>query len=129
MKRTQPRFQPHPNYFHTVQQGRLSEAIRRVVIDWMAEVVHEYAKGLATLFLAVNYLDRFLSQRPLAKDRFQLLAVTCLLLAGKVEEVEPFGLRDLVLATDSSCEEGGNPSHGSCRAANAGIQACNTHSL
>lgn len=40
-----------------------------------------------TLFLAVSYLDRYLSLIPVTRTRLQLVGVTCLLLAAKYEEI------------------------------------------
>jgi Cyclin, N-terminal domain len=40
-----------------------------------------------TLFLAVSYLDRYLSLIPVTRNLLQLVGVTCLLLAAKYEEI------------------------------------------
>ena len=40
-----------------------------------------------TLFLAVSYLDRYLSLRAVPRARLQLVGVTCMLLAAKYEEI------------------------------------------
>ena len=40
-----------------------------------------------TLFLAVSYLDRYLSLRVVPRARLQLVGVTCMLLAAKYEEI------------------------------------------
>jgi len=40
-----------------------------------------------TLFLAVSYLDRYLSLRCVPRARLQLVGITCMLLAAKYEEI------------------------------------------
>jgi cyclin-A len=50
-------------------------------------VCQEYRLVSDTLFLAVSYLDRYLSLVRVTRDRLQLVGVTCLLLAAKYEEI------------------------------------------
>jgi hypothetical protein len=76
---------------------------RLVLVDWLVEVVDEFKLSQPTLFLAVNYVDRYLSRRPVARDALQLLGVTALWLACKLEEVYPPTLGDFVDVTQSSC--------------------------
>ncbi len=40
-----------------------------------------------TLFLAVNYLDRYISKQPVDRRKFQLVGVTCMFIAAKYEGV------------------------------------------
>ncbi|KAJ0405409.1 hypothetical protein ATCC90586_009448 [Pythium insidiosum] len=67
---------------------------RRVLVDWMCEVGEEMQIRKGTVHTAIAYLERVLSMGPLPpKDRFQLLALSCLLIAAKYlgpeEEVPP----------------------------------------
>ncbi|RWV87441.1 hypothetical protein GW17_00050558, partial [Ensete ventricosum] len=59
---------------------------------WFVEQVHaHYSFGPLTAYLAVNYLDRFLSGYELPQGKAwmtQLLSVACLCLAAKMEETE-----------------------------------------
>ena len=59
--------------------------MRQILIDWLVEVAEEYDIALETLLLAKNYIDRYLSVRPLRKGRLQLLGITALLVASKYE--------------------------------------------
>ncbi|KAK3858729.1 hypothetical protein Pcinc_035105 [Petrolisthes cinctipes] len=52
--------------------------------------------GPETVFVAVGLTDRFLSLTPLAHDCLQLLAVSALFLAAKMEECVIPGIKDLV---------------------------------
>lgn len=104
MLRAQERFQPNPNYLEEVQVGMTAQ-MRVVLLDWLFEVVREYRKEFATYFLAISLIDRFLSKQQFAVKHLQLLGTSCLLLASKIEDIKPLGLKELVLATDRSCSE------------------------
>ena len=54
-----------------------------------------------TIFMAVNYLDRFLNTVTVAEDCFRLVGLTCLMLACKIEECHPPSMEQF-LAT-STC--------------------------
>nr|CAB3483274.1 unnamed protein product [Digitaria exilis] len=63
--------------------------VRREAVDWIWKVYAYFNFGPVTAYLAVNYLDRFLSwyELPEGKDWMtQLLSVVCLSLAAKIEE-------------------------------------------
>ncbi|KAL4588690.1 hypothetical protein LXL04_001585 [Taraxacum kok-saghyz] len=71
---------------------------RRDAIDWILKVKCHFGFSHLTAILAMNYLDRFLSSLHFQNDKpwmIQLLAVTCLSLAAKVEETEVPSLLDL----------------------------------
>lgn len=70
-------------------------AARREAVEWMLMVRGVYGFSALTAVLAVDYLDRFLAGFRLQRDNrpwmTQLVAVTCLALAAKVEETHvPF---------------------------------------
>ena len=55
----------------------------------MVEVAEEYRLVPETLYLAVNYIDRFLAHVPVNRSKLQLVGVTCMLIASKYEEIHP----------------------------------------
>ncbi|KAL4361104.1 hypothetical protein GQ457_04G002720 [Hibiscus cannabinus] len=62
---------------------------RREAVEWMLDVNARHGFTALTALLSVNYLDRFFSSFRLQSDKpwlIQLLALTCLSLAAKVEE-------------------------------------------
>ena len=59
--------------------------MRGILIDWLVEVAEEYRLEAETLYLAVNYIDRFLSHVPVNRSKLQLVGVTCMLVASKYE--------------------------------------------
>ncbi|KAE8708430.1 Cyclin-D3-2 [Hibiscus syriacus] len=71
---------------------------RRDAVEWMLKVHARYGFTAHTAVFSVNYLDRFLSTFQFQRDKpwmIQLLAVTCLSLAAKVEETQVPLLLDL----------------------------------
>ncbi|KAF2320847.1 hypothetical protein GH714_031258 [Hevea brasiliensis] len=64
---------------------------RQEAVEWMLKVNAHYGFSALTAILAVNYLDRFISSSYYQRDKpwmIQLVAVTCLSLAAKVEDTK-----------------------------------------
>lgn len=54
---------PDPAYMENIQSD-ISMDMRCTLVDWLVEVSLEFRVVSDTLFLAVSYLDRYLSQVP-----------------------------------------------------------------
>lgn len=65
------KYRPEPDYMS--RQPEVNTKMRNILVDWMVEVTAEYKLNDETLFLAVDYIDRFLSQMSIARSHFQLL--------------------------------------------------------
>lgn len=65
----------------------ISLQMRAVLLNWIAEVVESFMYKREVYHLAVNYLDRYLDELDLSvpKRDFQLLGLTCLYMASKVD--------------------------------------------
>jgi len=70
-------------------QHTLTNRLRMITIDWLIEVQQEYKCSDQTIHLAINYLDRFLSQAEVERGQLQLLGSTCLFIASKYQEIYP----------------------------------------
>ncbi|XP_068656738.1 cyclin-D2-1-like [Aristolochia californica] len=80
---------PDSDYSERFRSRSLDATARQDAINWMLKVHAHYRFRPATSYLAVNYLDRFLSSHSLPRGNgwpFQLLSVACLSLAAKMEE-------------------------------------------
>ncbi|RLN34467.1 cyclin-D2-2-like [Panicum miliaceum] len=80
---------PPEGYAERLDHAGLESSWRRDAMDWICKVHSYYNFGPLSLYLAVNYLDRFLSSYNLPLDEpwmTQLLSVACLSLAIKMEE-------------------------------------------
>jgi len=90
------------DYCHTGKQPDIEPSMRKIVADWMVEVCEDQQCQPEVFCLAINYLDRFLSNVSISKSSLQLAASTCLLLASKFTEVIPFTTDRLAMYTDHS---------------------------
>jgi hypothetical protein len=72
----------------SVRQPELDDSMRCALLGWLSEVATEYKMQSPTYFLAVRLLDRVLMQLSIKKTKFQLLGCACLMIAGKLEEIE-----------------------------------------
>ncbi|GLJ29185.1 hypothetical protein SUGI_0575530 [Cryptomeria japonica] len=89
---------PREDYVERYRNRALDVTARREAISWMHKVQEHHNFRPLTLYLSVNYLDRFLSIYQLPQGLgwpLQLLSVACLSLAAKMEETEVPSLTDL----------------------------------
>ncbi|XP_059644235.1 G2/mitotic-specific cyclin C13-1-like [Cornus florida] len=92
---------PFPNYMETVQTD-VTVSMREILLDWLVEVADEYKLVSETLYLTVSYIDRFLTEHPLSRNKLQLLGVSCMLVASKYEEITPPHVEDFCYITDNT---------------------------
>ncbi|CAM1507284.1 Fc.00g069250.m01.CDS01 [Cosmosporella sp. VM-42] len=76
-----------PNSQYMSHQDDLEWKTRAILIDWLIEVHTRFHLLPETLFLAVNIIDRFLSEKVVQLDRLQLVGITAMFIASKYEEV------------------------------------------
>nr|GMC57269.1 cyclin-D4-1-like [Ipomoea batatas]GME19389.1 cyclin-D4-1-like [Ipomoea batatas] len=75
---------PREGYLKRLRGGDLEFSLRTEAIDWIWKVHSHCGFGDTTLCLSISYLDRFLSICEIAEA---LLALACLSLAAKMEEI------------------------------------------
>lgn len=76
-----------PNSDYMDMQEDLEWKMRGILVDWLIEVHTRFHLLPETLFLCVNIIDRFLSNKVVQLDRLQLVGVTAMFIASKYEEV------------------------------------------
>ncbi len=76
-----------PNAQYMRHQDELEWSTRGILIDWLIEVHTRFHLLPETLFLAVNIVDRFLSEKVVQLDNFQLVGITAMFVASKYEEI------------------------------------------
>ncbi|KAJ1266026.1 hypothetical protein BS78_08G119400 [Paspalum vaginatum] len=97
----EPRHRPRSDYIGAVQAD-VTANMRAILVDWLVEVAEEYKLVADTLYLAISYVDRFLSANALRRDRLQLLGVASMLIAAKYEEISPPHAEDFCYITDNT---------------------------
>lgn len=81
----EPSSLPNPDYMD--HQDELEWKTRSILVDWLIEVHTRFHLLPETLFLAINIIDRFLSEKVVQLDRVQLVGITAMFIASKYEEV------------------------------------------
>lgn len=100
MRELELRHRPKPGYMR--KQPDITNSMRCILVDWLVEVAEEYKLHRETLFLTINYIDRFLSQMSVLRNKLQLVGAACMFLASKFEEIYPPELKEFVYVTDDT---------------------------
>jgi hypothetical protein len=82
------------------KQPSINPMMREILVDWLVEVHRKFRLVPDSLYLAVNIVDRYLSQVTVTRDRLQLVGVASMLIAAKYEEIYPPEVKDCVYICD-----------------------------
>lgn len=74
--------------------------MRTTLIDWLLQVHARYHMLPETLWIAINVIDRFLSNRVVSLLKFQLVGVTAMFVAAKYEEIMAPSVDEFVYMTE-----------------------------
>lgn len=101
----QIKFSPTPDYMS--MQSEIQWSMRAILMDWLIQVHARFGLLPETMFLTVNYIDRFLSCKVVSLQKLQLVGATALFLAAKYEEVNCPSVHEIVYMVDGgySAEE------------------------
>lgn len=91
-----------PKSSYLKQQQDITSTMRSILVDWLVEVSEEYKLHTETLYLAVNYTDRFLSKMSVLRGKLQLLGTAAMYIAAKYEEIFPPDVAEFVYITDDT---------------------------
>lgn len=100
LKTTEKLHRPKPNYMR--RQPDVSYSMRTILVDWLVEVAEEYKLHSQTLYLAVSFIDRFLSIMSVVRSKLQLLGTAAMFVASKYEEIYPPDVSEFVFITDDT---------------------------
>lgn len=100
LRQSEAKYKPKVGYMK--KQPDITHSMRSILVDWLVEVAEEYKLHRETLFLAVNYIDRFLSQMSVLRGRLQLVGAASMFLAAKYEEIYPPDVKEFVYITDDT---------------------------
>ena len=82
--------------FYINSNSEITEKMRGIILDWLCDAHVRLNMQPETLYLAINYFDRYTSKDKTAKSCLQLNAIASLFLASKYEEIYPPDIRDFV---------------------------------
>ncbi|XP_015197333.1 cyclin-A1 isoform X2 [Lepisosteus oculatus] len=100
LRESEVKCRPKPGYMK--KQPDITNSMRVILVDWLVEVGEEYKLCLETLYLTVNYLDRFLSCMSVLREKLQLVGTAAALLASKYEEIYPPETDEFIYITDEA---------------------------
>lgn len=85
-------------------QLNINEKMRCILVDWLNDVFRKFKLEKHTFFLAVSIIDRYLQQVNfnIQRSKFQLLGVTCMLIASKYNEIYFPDLKDFKYICDNA---------------------------
>lgn len=78
------------------------EANRALLMNWLLEVALHFRVSQETLYHTVGMIDATLAMRDVDNEHLQLVSVTSLLIAAKLEEYHPPSIKDLLAITEDS---------------------------
>jgi len=91
-----------PKHNYMSKQPDISHSMRSILVDWLVEVGEEYKLNTETLYLAVSYIDRFLSYMSVQRSKLQLVGTAAMFIASKYEEIYPPDVGEFVYITDDT---------------------------
>ena len=89
-----------PNAHYMDNQAEIQWSMRSVLMDWLIQVHHRFSLLPETLFLCVNYIDRFLSSKIVSLGKLQLVGATAIFVAAKYEEINCPSVGEIVYMVD-----------------------------
>ena len=78
--------------------------MRSILIDWVVQVHQRFNLLPETLFLTVNYIDRFLSCKIVSLGKLQLVGATAIFVAAKYEEVQCPTISEIIFMAKAQCQ-------------------------
>ncbi|XP_068637672.1 cyclin-A1-4 isoform X2 [Aristolochia californica] len=101
LREAETKKRPSTDFMEQVQKD-INASMRSILIDWLVEVAEEYRLVPDTLYLTINYIDRYLSGNAMNRQRLQLLGVACMLIAAKYEEICAPQVEEFCYITDNT---------------------------
>ncbi|XP_053976658.1 cyclin-A2 isoform X1 [Hylaeus anthracinus] len=100
LRAAETQHRPKPGYMK--KQPDITYSMRSILVDWLVEVAEEYRLQTETLYLAVSYIDRFLSYMSVVRAKLQLVGTAAMFIAAKYEEIYPPDVGEFVYITDDT---------------------------
>jgi len=91
-----------------LQGCNVNGKMRGVLVDWLVEVHSQFKLLQETLYMTVYIVDKFLQSEgySIRRNKLQLVGVTAMFIASKVEEMYAPEINDFVYITDNAYSSG-----------------------
>ena len=96
-------FKINPDYFKF--QVEINNKMRIILIDWLFEVYKKLKFGEETFYTTIYIIDAYLSKKFIQRKNFQLLGVTALFIATKLNEISSGKVKEYAFITDNAYNE------------------------
>ncbi|PVD20678.1 hypothetical protein C0Q70_18836 [Pomacea canaliculata] len=104
MLKKEDKYQHSPHIMEN--HSKLQPGMRAVLMEWLMEVCQLHTLQKETYYLAVDYIDRYLMKtEDIQPSELQLIGITALFLASKVEEIYPPKMSEYAFLTAEACTE------------------------
>merc|ERR1712240_628464 len=100
LRQSEVKYMAKHNYMS--KQPDINQGMRTILVDWLVEVGEEYKLQTETLYLAVSYIDRFLSYMSVQRAKLQLVGTAAMFIASKYEEIYPPDVGEFIYITDDT---------------------------
>ncbi|KAK9448694.1 cyclin-like protein [Limtongia smithiae] len=100
MRELELQFRPNPGYMDN--QTEIHWSMRSILVDWLVEVHSRLGLLPETLYLTINYIDRFLSLKVVSLAKLQLVGATALFVAAKFEEINCPSVKEIRFMVDNT---------------------------
>ncbi|XP_027902093.1 cyclin-A1-1-like isoform X1 [Vigna unguiculata] len=101
LRASEAKKRPSTDFMERIQKD-INPSMRAILIDWLVEVAEEYRLVPDTLYLTVNYIDRYLSGNVMNRQKLQLLGVASMMIASKYEEICAPQVEEFCYITDNT---------------------------
>ncbi|KAJ1382549.1 Cyclin-like [Sesbania bispinosa] len=101
LRASEAKKRPAKDFMERIQKD-INASMRSILIDWLVEVAEEYRLVPDTLYLTVNYIDRYLSGNVMSRQKLQLLGVASMMIASKYEEICAPQVEEFCYITDNT---------------------------
>lgn len=91
---------PNAKYMDEIQVD-MTWSMRSILMDWVLQVHNRFNLVPETLFLTVNIIDRFLSQKIISLAKLQLVGATAIFIAAKYEEINCPNVQEIIFMVDN----------------------------
>lgn len=99
MRELEFKYRPDAGYME--RQVEVNWYKRGILMDWLVRI-HDHCNLFPeTLFLTVNYIDRFLSLKAVSQAKLQLVGIVALFVAAKYEEITCPSVQEIAYMVDN----------------------------
>lgn len=93
-------FEINPTCFQ--YQTEINQSMRSILIDWLIDVHSKFGFKEETIYIAIYIIDSYISKKFIQRKRFQLLGITSLIIASKLNEIYIRKISDYAFITDNA---------------------------